>query len=304
MAKRPTAKPTDPPDPATEAKAQRMISNVRSHYDRGRRANSSDSELSTVEFAAANGVNVYTMRKDRRFARLYSEDQVTVLLALRRPNGLPLHWGHVEYLLQIEGADERRKFGERAARQGWSAQQLRVAIQGKFGGKGSGHGSRIKPPANAEAGLLQLIEASEGMRARCRVVMEKLAQAGERVGPAGEAGRGDRRGTAAARDGRPEGPQGAGGTRRAAGDQEEDSEEDSRKGEGGKPKERQEMMDWRPGCPSLLVTRAVPFDSPWRWRKGITKGITGGKKPTKGSRPKWPQALFWQHFTSSRGEWI
>jgi hypothetical protein len=178
MAKRPTAKPTDPPDPATEAKAQRMISNVRSHYDRGRRANSSDSELSTVEFAAANGVNVYTMRKDRRFARLYSEDQVTVLLALRRPNGLPLHWGHVEYLLQIEGADERRKFGERAARQGWSAQQLRVAIQGKFGGKGSGHGSRIKPPANAEAGLLQLIEASEGMRARCRVVMEKLAQAG------------------------------------------------------------------------------------------------------------------------------
>ena len=176
MARRKQAKPVDP---ATAAKAQKMIANVRAHYDRGRRANAPDCELSTVEFAAANGVNMYTMRKDRRFARLYTEDEVAALLELRRPNGLPLHWGHVGYLLQVQDANKRRKFEERAARAGWSAQQLRVAIQGKFGGRGSGHGSRIKPPTNAEAGLLQLVHDSELVRSRCRIVMEKLV--GERT---------------------------------------------------------------------------------------------------------------------------
>jgi len=172
-------KQTNSVDPATEAKAQRMVANARAHYDRGRRANAPDCELSTVEFAAANGVNMYTMRKDRRFARLYTEDEVGALLELRRPNGLPLHWGHVGYLLQVQDANKRRQFEQRAAREGWSAQQLRVAIQGKFGGRGSGHGSRIKRPTNAEAGLLQLVEESEGMRGRCRVVMEKVAETGK-----------------------------------------------------------------------------------------------------------------------------
>jgi len=42
----------------------------------------------------------------------------------------------------------------------------------------------------------------------------------------------------------------------------------------------------QPGYWTPLPTRVGPFDSPWRWRKGISKGITEPKKPTKGLQPR------------------
>jgi len=57
------AKPIKPPsdktiDPAVAAKAQRLIDNIRRLYKLGRRANSPKNNLSTEDFAAANGIDM------------------------------------------------------------------------------------------------------------------------------------------------------------------------------------------------------------------------------------------------------
>lgn len=165
-------------DPAIEAKARRMIDNIYRFYRLGQRANLQKKDLSTAEFAAANGVNVYTMRVVRRFAREYDEQALDELCSLRRPNGLPLHWGHAHYLLALP-SEKRRRFAKKAAKEGWVAPQLRVAVQAECrrgGDKNKTHGRRMKEPVSAEAGLLQLIADSGLWCRRADIARRKVEE--------------------------------------------------------------------------------------------------------------------------------
>lgn len=78
------------------------------------------------------------MRKRKRFAREY---RLGDLKAQRtpRPNGLPLHWGHVNYLLTPEDKTKREAVQERAIGEGWTAPQRYAAIRAKWP-KDDGHG--------------------------------------------------------------------------------------------------------------------------------------------------------------------
>lgn len=165
-------------DPAIEAKARRMIDNIRRFYRLGQRANLQEKDLSTAEFAAANGVNIYTMRTARRFAREYDEQALDELCSVRRPNGLPLHWGRAHYLL-TSPRGKRRSFAKKAAKEGWGAQQLRVAIQAECrrgGHKKRSGGRRMKEPVSAEAGVLQLIADSELWCRRAELAQQKVEE--------------------------------------------------------------------------------------------------------------------------------
>ena len=61
------------------------------------------------------------------------------LIKLRRPDGMPLHWGHVVYLITLDRKKDRKRLQKQAAREGWSAPELHAAIQGRSGRRcGSG----------------------------------------------------------------------------------------------------------------------------------------------------------------------
>ena len=164
-------------DPAIEAKSLRMIGNIRRFYQLGERANSGNSTLSTADFAVANGVNIYTMRTARRFARRYTKREVNELCSLRRPNGLALHWGHIQSLLPVTAKRGRQQFQRKAAKENWSAQQLQRVLQQKYGLRGHCHGRGMKKPANLSAGLQLLIAEGKLWRRRCVLVMQEVQEA-------------------------------------------------------------------------------------------------------------------------------
>ncbi len=109
-------------------------------------------------------------RKFRRFAREYTPRDLEALCDAFRPNGLPLQWGHVNYLLGIHDKQERKAMQRRAIENGWTAPQLNAEIRKKFGTK-TGHGRPMIPPATPEAGLEQLMAEAQMWIRRCEVVM-------------------------------------------------------------------------------------------------------------------------------------
>jgi len=91
-----------------------MIANLRRLYELGRQARSDQNSLPIEQFAAAQGLSPHTLRKARAFAREYSPEDLDKLCSLRRPNGLPLHFGYVPYLLSIR---------DKKARQTWAGER-------------------------------------------------------------------------------------------------------------------------------------------------------------------------------------
>lgn len=156
---------------AIEAKAKRMADKLYAHHRLGLEALGSD--LSTGKFAAAHGMNENTMRKIKAFARHYTGDELAELCRLRRPNGLPLQWGYIPYLLTISDKEERRRMQQRVIDNGWTAPQLARAVAKEHRAP-SGHGRPMKPPATPEAGLEQLMAEAQMWIRRCEVVMLKV----------------------------------------------------------------------------------------------------------------------------------
>ena len=112
-----------------------MIDRVRRYHKLGHKAN--DQGSSSEKTAALHGVGISTARKAKDFARKYSESEVEALLRLRRSTGLPLHWGHVWFLLTVpcpSSADKgsREKLQAEAAKKDWTATQLYRQIKRRF----------------------------------------------------------------------------------------------------------------------------------------------------------------------------
>ena len=169
-------------DPATIAKAARMEQRLRDHYAMGQKAKKA--KISTKDFAAKHGYNEHTMRKIRAFANGYTAEDLEELCALRRPNGLPLQWGHIPYLLTVKNGKERLKLQQQAIREGWTAPRLNAAIPKKNPSAPS-HGRRTHRPATAAEGLTQHKADSELWLRRCNVVMEVVGAAGAKIRVAG-----------------------------------------------------------------------------------------------------------------------
>ena len=160
-------------DPAVKTKAERTVENVREHYERGRRGRQKTKDESAKIVAEKLGVNVNTFRKERRFAKLYSEDALADLLALRRPDGMPLHWGHIVFLITVEDETKRLELQKQAAEQSWTAADLRDAIRDNREPAATRGGRPIKVPDAPTAARRLLFQETERWLQRYRAITGK-----------------------------------------------------------------------------------------------------------------------------------
>ncbi len=169
-------------DPAKEAKAEAMIGRIWFHYKRGQEANVAQRERRTFpkEFAAEHRVSLNALRWEKRFASRYTERQVKSLCRLRRPNGLPLHWGHVMYLLSVDDKAQRRELELRAAEHGWTAPELNDAIPDEFRHMTQpGHGRPLRTPRSPASGLRQLRSEADLLVRRAQLMTRVMTSASQ-----------------------------------------------------------------------------------------------------------------------------
>lgn len=122
-------------------------------------------------------VTPHLLRRMRTFGRLFSTSELGALCSLRRPNGLPLQWGHVNYLLIVKNKKARTVLQKQAAREGWTAPLLNSAIPSEHRGKAP-QGRKMSRPKSAAAGLRQLVIEGEAWLRRMQVIMDGLGESG------------------------------------------------------------------------------------------------------------------------------
>lgn len=169
-------------DSARQAKAEAMIAKIWDHYRRGTEANEAQREGRQFpkDFATEHGVSVNTLRWEKRFATRYTKRQVESLCRLRRPNGLPLHWGHVMYLLGVDDKAQRKELERQAAEHGWTAPELNDAIPAEFRHRTEpGHGRPLKKPRSPSAGLRQLRSEADVLVRRAQHVLREVTPVAE-----------------------------------------------------------------------------------------------------------------------------
>lgn len=149
-----------------------------------------ENEVSTEMFADQEGLNAGTLRRWKKFAELYPVEPGTgraglsefdILCALRRPNGLPLHWGYLPYLLSITKAKTRREMAQKAADEGWSPARLHAEIREKEK-RPRGHGRSVTIPTRREDGHRLVLRESELWLARAKKLVKMLCSSGEAEG--------------------------------------------------------------------------------------------------------------------------
>ena len=154
--------------PVIKSKAERMADRLRHYYRLGQEVIATG--FPPKDLAETRGVSDHLMRKFRRFASDYTRYELEALCNTLRPNGLPLQWGHVNYLLGVHDKQQRKAMQQRAIENGWTAPQLNAEIRRKCG-TDKGHGRPMVKPATPAAGLQQLMAEGQMWIRRCEVVM-------------------------------------------------------------------------------------------------------------------------------------
>ena len=118
-------------DKEAEAEAQ-----LRAYHALGRKvlARIKDGPLDAAtlrQLDEETGYGFDNIRKARLFARVYTEEQLDELCALRTPRGMPLPWRHVQQLLMVPPGEGRDALQRKAAERGWGLEELAAAIPGK-----------------------------------------------------------------------------------------------------------------------------------------------------------------------------
>ena len=122
------------------------------------------------EVAEELKTNPNTLRKQRQFAKLYSISEFNELGRLRRSDGMPLHWGHVVFLITVSKKKNRRRLQRQAVAEDWSAAQLLQMIRNERNPKTGSGGRKIKKPSTAAGQLRQMHEETKMWLRRCEEV--------------------------------------------------------------------------------------------------------------------------------------
>jgi hypothetical protein len=144
-----------------------------------RNANTNNSAMpsgkTVLRIARTDGINDDSLRKARAFAREYDAAALDELCELRRPNGLPLHWGYIPYLL-VAGSEARRKTLQRlAAKQGWTPSQLHAEIRRRRPNPVVRVGRPVKKPGSRREALEQLVASARLWLKRRELMRTSLA---------------------------------------------------------------------------------------------------------------------------------
>jgi hypothetical protein len=165
-------------------KAERSLQRLRENYAIGQQANLAESQrgVSTAMFAEENDLNEATLKKHKRFARLYSDQpgsgqdglsQFEEFCEIRRADGLPLHSGYLGVLMSIEDPALRHHWAEMAAANDWSAQRLQEEIKQRAH-RPPGHGRPIQSPATTLDGLQHVLRDGKLWLKRTTALAESL----------------------------------------------------------------------------------------------------------------------------------
>lgn len=159
-------------DPIIEARAQKSVDNLRIHYERGLKANQDRERWSPSELATRLRTNPNTLRKERLFARKYTQRDFDKLVKLRRPDGMALHWGHVLCLITVRLKKDRNRLQQKAAKLNWSAAELYAAIRDNRPDDAGRGGRPIKVPQTTTAKLQLLITEGERWLRKYQAIVE------------------------------------------------------------------------------------------------------------------------------------
>jgi len=160
-----------PHDPAVQRKADEMIAKLREYHRLGQECNLLPTRRERREFADQQAISQTTIRKVRAFAREYTAKELDELCRLRKPDGMPFHFGYIPYFLCVHRKTERQRIQRKAAEAGWTAPEVHAAIQQTHGGRRGGGGRPMKQPATAEAGLARITADGRLWVRRCELVL-------------------------------------------------------------------------------------------------------------------------------------
>lgn len=120
--------------------------------------------------AAREGVSAQELFVRRRFALLYTPNDLRRLCARRTPDGNPLSWAIVKWLLRVEKPEEREALEVSAAQEGWTVADLKAEL--KLRARVSVRPGRpVRRPKTLEAGLVILTGELERMTRLVEVIV-------------------------------------------------------------------------------------------------------------------------------------
>jgi transcriptional regulator with XRE-family HTH domain len=170
MAKRTRRRPAVAPKSKEEStQVRQALKQLRDYYQLGLKVLEADrknpiklmySRGVSMDFAKRLGVSRDYVDKARQFASKYTEEQLDVLCALRRPDGMPLGRKHVVYLLSVKDKRQRARLQRRAAEEGWATRRLGEEITVLQGSQSSG-GRRPRGPVSVDDAVAQIFKMCE-----------------------------------------------------------------------------------------------------------------------------------------------
>ena len=141
-----------------DAKVNKTLDNLRRHYHRGQQVMGLLKTMRPAEVAEKLKTNPNTLRKQRQFAKLYSKSEFNELCRLRRSDGMPLHWGHVVFLITVADKKNRQRLQHQAVQEDWAAQELLQKIQSNITPDSIRGGRTLRKPMSRQSQLLQIRE--------------------------------------------------------------------------------------------------------------------------------------------------
>lgn len=171
---KPRRRPQTPHDPAVRRKADEMIAKLREYHRLGQECNLLPTRKERREFADQHAISQTTIRKVRALAREYTSTELDELCRLRKPDGMPFHFGYIPYFLCVHAKKQRQKLQRQAAENGWTAPEVHAAIRQMRGGRQGGGGRPMKQPTTAEAGLARITADGRLWVRRCGLVLAAL----------------------------------------------------------------------------------------------------------------------------------
>jgi len=150
-----------------------------------------------LELAANHGFQRDTVDKARRFAELYSAEELDELCGQRGPDGSVLGWGHVAQLLRVRNSRSRKALQRKAVKEAWSSRQLSAEISRRFGKKSSGGRKPIAAKSSGDvrhqiltrceqwdrwqSGIIEILDSENGEITSVRKELASVSRALKRL---------------------------------------------------------------------------------------------------------------------------
>lgn len=133
------------------------VDELQRYYQIGKTADKSPTDL-----AKANLISADNARKARKFAELFTPDDLAACYPQRGGVGKPLTWTHIRHLVSVDAEKARRKLIRAAVDEGWAVSRLSREIRIAVGTKATRrHGRRATPAPTIEHAMFELQQLSE-----------------------------------------------------------------------------------------------------------------------------------------------